>query len=555
MMARIRQTAGSLKCNVCHDETSAENEPIAIYGIVVCNDCLVTVITRVIDGKDKHPALMNNQSFDLEQCANFLDADLIDRYKHAALEQTTNPCERVYCACGKFVGTTIKPRPHGTFCAVGQCKTCDTFHCMICTTPVDIKDSMVKALQHDCDAKIAAAKKAREEAFKDLERGKDYQFCPTCGRAIELSEACNHMSCPCGEEFCYACGEVANKESGHWAGGFPAPPGMCVQYPQIPRADDALRLDGNEGRGPGGGGFGGYGYYAALGVHWQRHRRQQEGGFRARHDEHEVQQRGQYEGPRYGNHPRDHRPLGYRRRYDEYEEQQQGRYEGDFVPRFERHARDHRDAEHFRGNYGYRVEDRAENEGAAQPELDVEEDQENQQPQGDNESVSDEREDAANHQQRFHANHDDGRVFDWEEASLNNRHFVFGQNQQYDFSNPPAPFRGYYPLHNPPQGVRNGPQPGPHHGYGQGPHVAAVFPPLGPFGPPIRPPNSPVNLPGLPLWDPIPFFGPDVPQERPHLDDHGATQFAGELDQQADGDQLEDDDDHADVYIVHDVPQ
>ncbi|KAF5543883.1 e3 ubiquitin ligase ARI4 [Fusarium mexicanum] len=32
--------------------------------------------------------------------------------------------------------------------------------------------------------------------------------CPGCGRMIELSEACNHMTCVCGQGFCFICGEI-----------------------------------------------------------------------------------------------------------------------------------------------------------------------------------------------------------------------------------------------------------------------------------------------------------------------------------------------------------
>ncbi|KAK5965772.1 RBR-type E3 ubiquitin transferase [Trichostrongylus colubriformis] len=32
--------------------------------------------------------------------------------------------------------------------------------------------------------------------------------CPTCGRAIILTQGCNHVFCYCGTTFCYKCGEI-----------------------------------------------------------------------------------------------------------------------------------------------------------------------------------------------------------------------------------------------------------------------------------------------------------------------------------------------------------
>jgi hypothetical protein len=48
------------------------------------------------------------------------------------------------------------------------------------------------------------------------ERGKDYQYCPSCKLPICLIDGCNQVTCQCGENFCFICGQVAGKDSGHW---------------------------------------------------------------------------------------------------------------------------------------------------------------------------------------------------------------------------------------------------------------------------------------------------------------------------------------------------
>ncbi|VDK35733.1 unnamed protein product [Anisakis simplex] len=37
--------------------------------------------------------------------------------------------------------------------------------------------------------------------------------CPFCGTFCERSEGCNHMTCTCGEAFCYVCGGKWNQDN------------------------------------------------------------------------------------------------------------------------------------------------------------------------------------------------------------------------------------------------------------------------------------------------------------------------------------------------------
>ncbi|KAF5649473.1 e3 ubiquitin ligase ARI4 [Fusarium tjaetaba] len=48
---------------------------------------------------------------------------------------------------------------------------------------------------------------AEEDVWATMDENKTVN-CPGCGRMIELAEACNHMTCVCGQEFCFICGEI-----------------------------------------------------------------------------------------------------------------------------------------------------------------------------------------------------------------------------------------------------------------------------------------------------------------------------------------------------------
>lgn len=84
------------------------------------------------------------------------------------------------------------------------------------------------------------------KSFVGLERGIDYQVCPSlsCHRKVELAAACNHIACVCGIGFCFVCGEEADAASTHWERG------GCSRYghPSDPKAryDDEEEGEGSE---------------------------------------------------------------------------------------------------------------------------------------------------------------------------------------------------------------------------------------------------------------------------------------------------------------------
>lgn len=39
-----------------------------------------------------------------------------------------------------------------------------------------------------------------------LARVNGWMPCPKCHQLVEKTEACNHIKCKCGKDFCYACG-------------------------------------------------------------------------------------------------------------------------------------------------------------------------------------------------------------------------------------------------------------------------------------------------------------------------------------------------------------
>lgn len=107
---------------------------------------------------------------------------------------------------------------------------CDEFH-----------SDATAIFKHECTGK-SRANEQRARAFVGLKRGKDWQQCPNraCARRVELSEACNHMTCPCGTGFCFICGKEADGGDDHWTRR-----GGCPRYNQ-PDDDNAEYDDASD---------------------------------------------------------------------------------------------------------------------------------------------------------------------------------------------------------------------------------------------------------------------------------------------------------------------
>ena len=212
-------------CAIC-DEDKQEGEPAIIYmGDDICLDCLILLITRVVEDKDQYPVKLARKV--VLDYADHLDATLLEQYKLKGIEHSTFPDERVFCSCGKFIGRLIVHREGEEYIAVKTCPdtTCQRFSCLNCAAKLE---DIAAIIDHGCNETRQAKEEDKQKMLESNERGTKFQLCPNCSRPIQLTEACHHIKCPCGTEFCYLCGKAASERSGHWRQG------RCPRYPAQP---------------------------------------------------------------------------------------------------------------------------------------------------------------------------------------------------------------------------------------------------------------------------------------------------------------------------------
>lgn len=207
-----------IECTICGDDVASGVDGIIINSAAVCKPCLTAVVQRVISGEDPYPAKINNSLFDVGAYGFVYGAALIRAYKEKSREEEAFPAERVYCNCGAFVGKIVKPHNNTPLYAFKICEQhgCHKAYCMICKAPISEYPGQLKLVSHGCESNIARAQQDYDAMANSSERGVQFQICPTCKRPVQLRDACNHITCHCGESFCYICGNPAGEMSGHW---------------------------------------------------------------------------------------------------------------------------------------------------------------------------------------------------------------------------------------------------------------------------------------------------------------------------------------------------
>ncbi|KAH8730468.1 hypothetical protein GQ44DRAFT_700366 [Phaeosphaeriaceae sp. PMI808] len=181
----------------------------------VCPDDVSTYFERATKNESLFPPKCCDQMFILDEYDEHVPFDIAWAYQVKEQgEYATLKKFRVYCAtpaCGKF----LHPSNHITdehtqvTRAVCEDEKCGKTTCTGCK---ELLEGDVR--NHTCK------KNECEEKFQQIVDEKGYQTCKICGATVELSEACNHITCSCGHSFCYVCGK-------DWTG-----PHACPHYGQ-----------------------------------------------------------------------------------------------------------------------------------------------------------------------------------------------------------------------------------------------------------------------------------------------------------------------------------
>ncbi|CAD0040623.1 unnamed protein product [Aureobasidium pullulans] len=173
-------------CDICDEDKIWFTVFAAPCGHRFCSDCLTTLFGLCTTDEEVYPPRCCTQTIPLDRVNGGLSRELVETFRAKSIEWETK--DRTYCyntKCAKFIA------PQGIVGNTATCQQCYRRTCPSCKTAAHTGDCPRDA--------------AMEQLLEIAER-EQWQRCYSCTRLVVLAHGCNHISCPCGAEFCYVCG-------------------------------------------------------------------------------------------------------------------------------------------------------------------------------------------------------------------------------------------------------------------------------------------------------------------------------------------------------------
>ncbi|CAI9267633.1 unnamed protein product [Lactuca saligna] len=192
-------------CGICMD-TKAHSEMFSnskVCGHQFCSDCIrehVSVKIKENMAEVKCPDPKCKRLIGPELCGSIVPKEVLERWEDALCESLILGTQKFYCPfkdCsamlvddgGEAVTSSECPNCHRLFCA--QCKV--AWHS-------DMDCNEFKSLSKD-------ERNPEDLMLMQLAKNKQWKRCPRCNYIVEKREGCHHISCRCGQHFCYGCGK------------------------------------------------------------------------------------------------------------------------------------------------------------------------------------------------------------------------------------------------------------------------------------------------------------------------------------------------------------
>lgn len=205
-----------LNCVSCYDhrdDCTPIDMPCGIH--FYCSSCFRRGLEVSLVNESRYPLRCANiacAKISSEHVENALADDqpaeksLLDRYLEKAEEFSVDANLRRYCTNQECITTQGKPR-FLNIDILGHngrviCPDCDAITCIHCQTRIHVGgEHFCITDEHDEGVRDYIATLPEDERWKR-------QRCCGCLAWVEKAEACNHMTCSCGAQFCLICGRA-----------------------------------------------------------------------------------------------------------------------------------------------------------------------------------------------------------------------------------------------------------------------------------------------------------------------------------------------------------
>ncbi|MCO5604398.1 hypothetical protein L7F22_058563 [Adiantum nelumboides] len=204
-------------CPICLEGKKKE-EIIQVSGCLhsFCVSCIVQhAEVKVQAGQVpvRCPHVSCSLTLSLSQCQSILSQKWFDLLNKRLIEVNMPEADRVYCPfpkCSALMNRkdllasndAASSSSFLTLVTPSRCMECFRLFCVECRVLWHTSMSCQQYQQLPPNLRDA-----QDAKLYQLAENQKWQRCKKCRRMIELAEGCYHMTCRCGYEFCYLCGE------------------------------------------------------------------------------------------------------------------------------------------------------------------------------------------------------------------------------------------------------------------------------------------------------------------------------------------------------------
>jgi IBR domain, a half RING-finger domain len=202
---------GTQQCYICtEDVCHSKVLQIGCGEHWICHNCIADPFELAIQHESHYPPKCCDYTGplrieDFEHLLAISHPDLAIRYTSKVQEYHMDKRFRRYCGaedCDTFLNPDSYDRDEEHNLTTADCLTCNRTTCIFCTKIV------FKAMLHECESALIKLNKDYSEEAR-------FKYCPYCECPGLLDEGCNHVTCECGEEWCFVCIRKWNGGHGH----------------------------------------------------------------------------------------------------------------------------------------------------------------------------------------------------------------------------------------------------------------------------------------------------------------------------------------------------
>ncbi|EGX90513.1 IBR finger domain protein [Cordyceps militaris CM01] len=185
---RVPETQELVECVSCLDDF-AKMDVVKVVCHSYCNECFVRLITAACANEQQWPPKCCLNQIPFRTVLHHIPTDLKRTFEERRSEWEVPIAERVYCHVPEC-SALIPPKNINLAKRVARCAQ-NHSTCTICRRPAHGKNECPEDQEMNMTNMLA-----EEEGWKR---------CSQCRALVEHREACQHMTCRCGYQFCYVC--------------------------------------------------------------------------------------------------------------------------------------------------------------------------------------------------------------------------------------------------------------------------------------------------------------------------------------------------------------